>query len=54
MFLFSYQGGYRFDISLSEPLPDNVSSGNAEFEGVETVPLIRVNPFKLSGFVPGN
>lgn len=54
MFLFSYQGGYRFDISLSEPLPDNVSSGMAEFEGVGTVALIKLNAFNFSGFVPGN
>ena len=52
--LFSYQGGYYFDISLSEPLTDNVSSGMAEFEGVGTVALTKLDPFKLFGFVPGN
>ena len=54
MFLFSYQGGYRFEISLSERLPDNVSSGMAEFEGVGTVALKKSNAFTLFGFVPGN
>ena len=54
MFLFSYQGGYPFNISLSEPLPNNVSSGMAEFQGVGTVALTKKNSVTLSGFVPGN
>lgn len=54
MLLFSYQGEYGFCILLSEPLPDNVSSGMAEFQGVETAGLFKSNSFNLSGFVPGN
>ena len=54
MLLFSYQGDYRFCIVLTEPLADNVSSGIAEFEGVETAALLKSNSFHLSGFVPGN
>lgn len=53
MLLFSYQGEYGFCIFLSEPLPDTVSSGMAEFVGVETAGLFKSNSFSLSGFVPG-
>lgn len=52
--LFSYQGGYYFEIFLSEPLPDNDSSGTAEFEGVGTAVVTKLNPCKLVGVVPGN
>ena len=54
MLLFSSQGDYRFCIVLTEPLPDNVSSGMAEFEGIETAALLKSNSFNLSGFAPGN
>ncbi|XP_067028202.1 uncharacterized protein [Acropora muricata] len=48
------EGGYYFEISLSEPLSDNVSSGVAEFEGVGTVALTKLDPFKLFGLVPAS
>ena len=51
---FFYQGQYPFNISLTEPLPDDVTSGMAEFEGVGTVTLKKMNPYTFSGFVPGN
>ncbi|XP_015755624.1 PREDICTED: uncharacterized protein LOC107335151 isoform X2 [Acropora digitifera] len=50
----SVEGRYPFNISLTEPLPDDVVSGMAEFEGVETVALTRINPYTFSGLVPGN
>ncbi|XP_015755619.1 PREDICTED: uncharacterized protein LOC107335147 isoform X2 [Acropora digitifera] len=50
----SVKGGYPFNISLSEPLPNNVSSGMAEFQGVGTVALTKVDSATLSGFVPAS
>ncbi|XP_015770049.1 PREDICTED: uncharacterized protein LOC107348498 isoform X4 [Acropora digitifera] len=50
----SVEGGYPFNISLSEPLPNNVSSGIAEFQGVGTVALTKKNSVTLSGFVPAS
>ena len=46
------QGGFQFNISLTEPLPDEVKEGMAHFEGVP-VTVDKVNPFTLSGIVPG-
>ena len=54
MFFFSYQGGIPFKITLARPLPHDVLSCVAEFEGVGTVTLEKDNPFTLSGCVPGN
>ena len=54
LFFFLYQGRNPFKISFATPLPDNVLSGVAEFEGVGTVTLEKDNPFTLSGCVPGN
>ncbi|XP_015770042.1 PREDICTED: uncharacterized protein LOC107348498 isoform X3 [Acropora digitifera] len=48
------KGGYYCEISLSEPLPDNVSSGKADFEGVGTVALTKSDPFTLFGLVPAS
>ena len=53
-FSFFYQGQYPFNISLTEPLSDDITSGMAEFEGVEIVALKKMNPYTFSGFVPGN
>lgn len=50
----SVKGGYRFYISLTEPLSEEVSSGDAEFDGVSTVPVHKLNPFTLSGSVPSS
>ena len=46
------QGGFQFNISLTEALPDEVSKGIAHFEGVP-VTVDKLNPFTLSGIVPG-
>ena len=46
------QGGFQFNISLTEALPDEVSKGVAHFEGVP-VTVDKLNPFTLSGIVPG-
>ena len=54
MFLFLYQGEYPFLILLSGPLPDNVSSGMAEFGEVGTAALVKLNFFNLYGVVPGS
>ena len=54
MFLFLYQGGIPFVILMSGPLPDNISSGMAEFGEVGTAALMKLNPFNLYGLVPGN
>ena len=40
------------NISLTEALPDEVSKGVAHFEGV-SVTVDKLNPFTLSGIVPG-
>ncbi|XP_068675763.1 uncharacterized protein [Montipora foliosa] len=50
----SVKGGYRFYISLTVPLSEEVSSGMAEFDGVATVPVHKLNPFTLSGSVPSS
>ena len=46
------QGGFEFNISLTEALPDEVTEGVAHFEGVP-VTVDKINPFTLSGIVPG-
>ena len=46
------QGGFEFNISLTEALPDEVTEGVAHFEGV-SVTVDKINPFTLSGIVPG-
>ena len=46
------QGGFEFNISLTEELPDKVKKGVAHFEGVP-VTVDKINPFTLSGIVPG-
>ena len=46
------QGGFQFNISLTEPLPDEVSKGVAHFEEVSAT-VEKLNPFTLSGIVPG-
>ena len=53
-FLFSYQGGYPFRISLYKALPDNVSAGVAKFGEVGTALLRKRDPFNFEGQVPGN
>ena len=46
------QGGFEFNISLTEALPDEVTEGVAHFEEVP-VTVDKINPFTLSGIVPG-
>ena len=46
------QGGFEFNISLTEALPDEVTEGVAHFEWVP-VTVDKINPFTLSGIVPG-
>lgn len=46
------QGGFEFNISLTEALKDNVKKGVADFGGVP-VTVDKINPFTLSGIVPG-
>ena len=47
------QGGFQFNISLTEALPDEVSKGVAHFEEGVSVTVDKLNPFTLSGIVPG-
>ena len=46
------QGGFEFNIFLTEELPHKVMKGVADFEGVP-VTVDKRNPFTLSGIVPG-
>ena len=46
------QGGFQFNISLTEALPDQVNKGVAYFERVP-VTVDKLNPFTLFGIVPG-
>ncbi|XP_068728190.1 uncharacterized protein [Montipora capricornis] len=50
----SLKGGYTFCILLPEPLSAEVSSGMAKFEGVDTVPVHKLNAFTLTGVVPAS
>lgn len=46
------QGGYDFTVVLYKKLPEDLSSGTAEFEGVGTVEVQKSSHFSLSGTVP--
>ena len=46
------QGGYQFNISLTEPLEKDVTGGIVQFEGVDIVAVQKLNPFTLVGTVP--
>lgn len=48
---YSLQGGFQFNITLDEALPEKVKGGEAHFEAVN-VPVRKLNPFTLSGIVP--
>ena len=51
--LNTLQGGFPFCIILAKALPDEVMEGEAQFAGVKSVTVDKLNPFTLSGIVPG-
>lgn len=46
------QGGYQFNISLTEPLEEDITGGIVQFEGIVNVLVQKLNPFTLFGTVP--
>ncbi|XP_068685942.1 uncharacterized protein [Montipora foliosa] len=50
----STKGGYPFSIFLSEPLPEDITSGKAEFCHVATANLTKLKPHVFQGTVPGS
>lgn len=46
------QGGFKFYISFTEALSDEIQYGEAHFERAANVPVEKLNPFTMYGNVP--